>query len=137
MKIFNKSARPGQKDSPLQKDILFTKQVTLNHRQTTISIDYAGIDFLSPEKLAYKYKLEGFEKQWNNVGTFRRAAYSNLPAGKYTFYVSAINGDGIESVHSASLEIIVKPAPWFTWQAWLVYILGSIGLGIFMMRFFI
>lgn len=137
LKIFNKSARPGQKDSPLQKDILFTKQVTLNHRQTTISIDYAGIDFLSPEKLAYKYKLEGFEKQWNNVGTFRRAAYSNLPAGKYTFYVSAINGDGIESVHSASLEIIVKPAPWFTWQAWLVYILGSIGLGIFMMRFFI
>lgn len=137
LKIFNKSVRPGQKGSPLQKDIQLTRQITLNHQQTTISIDYAGIDFLSPQKLTYKYKLEGFEDQWNYVGTFRRAAYSNIPAGRYTFRVCAINGDGVESTRPASLEIIVKPAPWFTWQAWLIYTLCAIGLAIFFFRFFI
>lgn len=137
LKIFNKSIRPGQKGSPLQKDIQLTRQITLNHQQTTISIDYAGIDFVSPQKLTYKYKLEGFEDQWNYVGTFRRAAYSNIPAGRYTFRVCAINGDGVESTRPASLEIIVKPAPWFTWQAWLIYTLCAIGLAIFFFRFFI
>ena len=134
LKIFNKRVRPG-KNSPLQKDILFTKQITLNHRQTTISIDYAGIDFLSPEKLTYKYKLEGFERQWNYVGNFRRATYSNLPAGRYTFCVYAINGDGIESSRPASLDIIVRPAPWLTWQAWLAYALCIIAIAIFIIRF--
>ncbi|ETD18565.1 hypothetical protein HMPREF1199_01383 [Hoylesella oralis CC98A] len=137
LKIFNKSARPGEKGSPLQKNILLTKEITLNHRQTTISIDYAGIDFLSPQKLTYKYKLEGFEKQWNYVGTFRRAAYSNLPPGSYTFCVSAINGDGVESSRPARLQIIIKPASWLTWQAWLFYILCTIGLSIFIIRFLI
>ncbi len=137
LKIFNKSVRPGDKGSPLQKDILLTRQITLDHRQTTISIDYAGIDFLSPQKLTYKYKLEGLENQWNHVGTFCRAAYSNLPPGQYTFCVSAINGDGVESTRPARLQIIIKPAPWLTWQAWLLYILCTIGLCIFLIRFLI
>lgn len=136
-RIFNKSAQIGQKDSPLKKNILLTKQITLNHKQTTISLDYAGIDFLAPQKLTYKYRLEGFEEQWNYVGTFRRATYSNLPPGEYTFRVSAINGDGIESLHPATLKIIVKPAPWFTWQAWLFYILCTIGLTVFILKFLI
>lgn len=128
LRIFNRSVTPGQKGTPLEKDILYTKKMILNYKQTTISLDYAGIDFTAPNKLTYKYKLEGFEKQWNYVGTYRRASYSNLPPGKYTFLVSAINSDGIESIKPASIAIVVKAAPWLTWQAWLLYSLCGIAL---------
>lgn len=121
LKIFHESVRPAPQNSVLKKNINYTREITLTHRQTTISLDYAGIDYFAPDKLTYKYKLEGFDKQWNYVGNFRRATYSNLPAGKYLFLVSATNGDGVESIHPASLKILIKPAPWFSWQAWVIY----------------
>ncbi len=121
LKISNHSVRPSPYGSVLSKDIAVTDKIILNHKQTTISIDYAGIDFLYPEKLTYKYKMEGIDPEWNYVDNFRRASYSNIPAGKYTFLVSAINSDGIESTQPANIEIIVKPAPWLSWQAWLLY----------------
>ena len=121
LKIFNQSVQPSFKGSVLSKNAALTTKITLNHKQTNISLDYAGIDFSAPAKLTYKYMLEGFDKQWNEVGGFRRATYSNIPPGKYMFYVFAINGDGIESVNPASLQITVRPAPWFSWQAWICY----------------
>lgn len=121
LKIHNQSIRPMRSGSVLTKDIALTERIVLNHRQTTLSIDYAGIDFITPGKLTYKYMMEGIDSEWNEVDQFRRASYANLPAGKYTFRVHAINGDGFESVRPATLSIIVRPAPWFTWQAWILY----------------
>ena len=121
LKIFHESVRPAPQNSILKKNINYTREITLTHRQTTISLDYAGIDYFAPDKLTYKYKLEGFDRQWNYVGNFRRATYSNLPAGKYMFFVSATNGDGVESIYPARLKILIKPAPWFSWQAWVFY----------------
>lgn len=137
LKVFNQSVQPAPSGSILNKDIAHTGHITLNHKQTTISLDYAGIDFFTSNKLRYKYILEGFDKQWNYVGDFRQATYTNLPPGKYTFYVSAINGDGMESIRPAALQITVKSAPWLTWQAWLIYaaILGV--LVIFSLRMFL
>lgn len=135
LKIFHESVRPAPKGSVLKKNITYTREIKLNHRQTTISLDYAGIDYSSPNKLTYKYKLEGFDKQWNHVRDFRRATYSNLPAGRYTFYVRAISGDGIESTHPASLKITVKPAPWFSWQAWVCYSILALATLFYILRF--
>lgn len=135
LKIFHQSVRPAPRGSVLKENVAYTKEIVLNHTQTTISLDYAGIDFSAPHKLTYKYKLEGFDKQWNYVGDFRRATYSNLPPGKYIFYVSAINGDGIESTQPAKLQIKVKPAPWFSWQAWLCYFILLLGLVFYALRF--
>lgn len=135
LKIFHQSVRPEAQGSVLRENITYTKEITLNHKQTTISLDYAGIDFSAPNKLTYKYKLDGFDKQWNYVGNFRRATYSNLPPGKYTFYVSAMNSDGIESLRPASLQIKVKPAPWFSYQAWLCYTILLLAMIAFALRF--
>jgi signal transduction histidine kinase/DNA-binding response OmpR family regulator len=76
--------------------------------------------------------MESFDKDWIYVGNFRRATYSNLPSGKYTFYVKAINSDGIESSQPAGIQITIKPAPWFSWQAWLLYVLAFM-MGIFLL----
>ena len=122
LKIMNRSVKPADKGSVLTKSIAFTNHITLNHKNTVVSFDYSGIDFLAPEKLRYVYKLEGFDKDWNYVGNFRRATYSNLSRGEYRFVVKAINDDGIESPHPAILHITVKPAPWFSWQAIIMYL---------------
>jgi signal transduction histidine kinase/ligand-binding sensor domain-containing protein/DNA-binding response OmpR family regulator len=135
LKILNQSVQPAPEGSVLTKSIALTGKITLNHRQTTISLDYAGIDFIAPGKLTYRYRMEGFDPKWNDVGSFRRATYSNLSPGKYTFLVSAINGDGAESIRPASLQITVKPAPWFSWQAWLLYALLLIAVIILLFRF--
>jgi signal transduction histidine kinase/CheY-like chemotaxis protein len=79
--------------------------------------------------------MEGFDAKWNEAGNFRRATYSNLSRGNYTFLVSAINGDGVESIRPARLQIVVKPAPWFSWYAWLFYSLLLIAIIISLFRF--
>lgn len=123
MKIQNESVRPGGKAPLLNCDISQTKKIVLDHEHTVISMDYSGIDFLAPQKLTYTYILKGFDQQWNYVGNHRRATYSNLNPGKYTFIVKAINNDGMESLYPATLEIVVKPAPWATWWAYMAYLL--------------
>ncbi|MDR0572444.1 MAG: response regulator [Tannerella sp.] len=123
LKIMNRSIRPAHDNPILQASIAYADHITLNHRQSSFSLDYAGIDFLSPGKLNYACKLEGFDREWNRVGKFRRASYSNLPPGKYTFLVKAINSEGMESPTPSGLRITVLPAPWFSWMAWTSYIL--------------
>jgi signal transduction histidine kinase/ligand-binding sensor domain-containing protein/DNA-binding response OmpR family regulator len=103
--------------------ISYISNITLSHKQSNFYLDYTGFDFIAPDKLTYAYKLDGFDNNWNYVGNFRRATYSNLSAGKYTFFVKAINSDGVESTCPASIQITIKPAPWFSWQAWTLYVL--------------
>jgi len=130
LKILNRSVQP-EADSPvLSMSIAYVSNITLNHKQSNFSLDYTGIDFIAPDKLTYAYKMEGFDKDWIYVGNFRRATYSNLPSGKYTFFVKAINSDGVESSLPASIQITIKPAPWFSWEAWSLYVLAFM-MGIF------
>ena len=132
-KIHNKSIHPGEKNSVLDCNISYTKRVVLDHTHSLVSIDYSGIDFLTPLKQTYAYKLEGFDIQWNHVGDHRRATYSNLKPGKYRFVVTSFNSDGLESPHPATLEIVVKSAPWLSWWAWLFYFITfCIAIYIFM-----
>lgn len=137
LKIHNHSVRPALEGSVLSRSILFTDAIVLDHRQRMISLDYAGIDFYTSNNLTYKYRLDGFDENWNYVGTYRRASYSNLPPGTYTFRVSAINEEGVESKAPASLMITVKSAPWFTWRAWAAYSSILACLVFFLLRAFL
>jgi signal transduction histidine kinase/ligand-binding sensor domain-containing protein/DNA-binding response OmpR family regulator len=121
LKIKNESVRPEENGNVLDCNISYTGKIVLDHTHTLFSIDYSGIDFLNPRRLTYAYKLNGFDQDWNHVGDFRRATYSNLKPGRYTFTVTAFNRDGLECLHPATLEIEVKAAPWFAWWAFLFY----------------
>ena len=92
--LFNKNVEIGQKNSPLQKIINFEKSVTLRHDQSVISFEYAALSFISPQKTEYAYKMDGFDKNWNYVGEQRKAAYTNLPAGNYTFKIKSTDNAG-------------------------------------------
>jgi signal transduction histidine kinase/ligand-binding sensor domain-containing protein/DNA-binding response OmpR family regulator len=78
---------------------------------------YTALSFLSPEKIRFRYKLEGFDKDWVEAGARRAAYYTNLPPGHYRFQVAASNGDGVWNQQPASCEIFLAPhfyeAGWF------------------------
>jgi len=75
-----------------------------------MEIRYTGLSFLVPEKVMFRYMLEGFDKTWIEAGTRRIAYYSYLPAGKYTFRVTAANNDGVWNQAGSSYAFDIRPA---------------------------
>jgi len=74
-----------------------------------IEIHYTSLSFLIPSRVQFKFKLEGYDRDWVNAGTRRVAYYTNLPPGKYRFRVIACNDDGVWNEAGASLSFYRKP----------------------------
>ncbi len=111
--IFNKPVQPGDANGILQTQITEASRIVISHRESVISFRFAALNFTSPEKNQFAYRLEGFEQDWNEAGERREVTYTNLDPGKYTFRVKASNNDGLWNNDGASLQLIVTP-PW--WQ---------------------
>ena len=100
----------------LNKEIVKTPdKLKLPPNFNNLEIEYTAISFDKPEQIQFRYKLEGYDTDWQDVGTRRIAYYPYLPPGSYTFKVSSTNGNNIWSTNEADLEIIVS-APF--WQSW-------------------
>ncbi|MES2734475.1 MAG: two-component regulator propeller domain-containing protein [Bacteroidota bacterium] len=112
--LFNKSVSVGEAGSPLQKHITQTKEIVLSHEQTVFSLEFAALNYVNSKKNQYAYQLEGFDKNWNYVGTNRSATYTNLDPGTYTFRVKASNNDGVWNETGASIQITIIPPFWKT-----------------------
>jgi signal transduction histidine kinase/streptogramin lyase len=78
----------------------------------TVEIDYTALSFSIPERVEFRYKLEGVDKDWQNVGTRRQAFYTNLGPRRYRFRVIACNNDGLWNEQGAILDFSVAPA-WY------------------------
>ena len=116
LKLFNESVSIDG-DSVLQKPIWDTDNLTLSYDQYIVSFEFAALSFVSSDKNRFRYKLEGFESEWNEVDRKRRfATYTSLPAGDYAFRVQGTNNDGVWSDKEVALNITVTP-PWWetTW----------------------
>jgi len=85
------------------------QDVTLNPFERNLEIRYAGLSFIAPDKMTFRYMLEGYDKNWVDAGTRREAFYGNLPPGHFRFVVMARNADGVWSTHSAVLRFSVAP----------------------------
>ncbi|MGB6743765.1 MAG: two-component regulator propeller domain-containing protein [Terracidiphilus sp.] len=71
--------------------------------------DYAGLSFIAPQKVRYRYMLEGFDHGWTEAGARRAAYYTNIPPGRYTFRVQAANNDGAWNTEGAALAFELRP----------------------------
>ena len=100
------------------------KELTLDYDDQLVSFEYVGLNYSSPESTRYKYRLLGFDQAWIDAGKSQRATYTNLPAGTYQLQIKAGNSDDVWSEPGRSLDIIVKPAPWNTWWAYILYTLA-------------
>jgi ligand-binding sensor domain-containing protein len=84
--------------------------VRLPAQTRDLRIDYTALSLVAAEKVLFKYKLEGFDKDWQNAGTRRQAFYTNLPPKNYTFRVKACNNSGVWNEAGAFLDFSVAPA---------------------------
>jgi len=109
--------------TPLQKPIGETEKITLTHDQAFITLKFAALNFINPDKNEYAYRLVGFyDDDWHYVKNQRMATYTNLDAGRYIFQVKAANNDGLWNEQVKSLRITVLPPWWKTWWANLLYV---------------
>ena len=74
-----------------------------------LEFHYAGLSFVVPERTTFRFKLDGFDKEWRNAGVRRVAYYTNVPPGNYQFRVQAQNNDAVWSREGVVLAIELKP----------------------------
>jgi signal transduction histidine kinase len=86
--------------------------VRLPARTRDLRIDYTALSLVAPEKVRFKYRLEGQDRDWREVVGVRQAQYTNLPPGGYRFRVIACNNSGVWNEEGASLEFTIPPA-WY------------------------
>jgi signal transduction histidine kinase/ligand-binding sensor domain-containing protein/DNA-binding response OmpR family regulator len=131
--LLNKEVDFHAPNAPLKKHISIADKITLKYSQSVFSIEYAALDFINSDKNQYAYKLEGFDKNWNEVGNQRTANYTNINPGDYIFKVRASNNDAVWNSKGIQIAITILP-PWYrTNLAYLFYIL-FIGFLIFAFR---
>jgi len=107
---------------------IFPAEAELTYKDYSINFELAALDFASPDKNQFKYMLAGFDPDWVESGSYRRATYTNLPPMTYQFKVKASNNDGVWSERSAILKLVVYPPPWKSAWAYALYALISIGV---------
>ncbi|MGB3183939.1 MAG: two-component regulator propeller domain-containing protein [Cyclobacteriaceae bacterium] len=92
------------------------------HDQNHLMFDFAGNSFVSPQRIRYRYRLEGFDKSWSPAVETRQAMYANLPPGDYTFRVEAIR-EGLGPVGSTlAYPFVIKAPIWARW--WFLLLVG-------------
>ena len=96
--------------------------------------DYAGLSFAAPQKVRYRYMLEGVDHGWTEAGARRTAYYTNIPPGRHTFRVQAANNDGVWNTAGAALTFDLRPHFYQTLWFFALLILALVGLVILMQR---
>jgi len=96
--------------------------VEISWKDDVIAFEFAAMDFVAPEQNRYMYKLEGFDKDWIDLGNRRRVTYTDLDDGNYLLRVKAANSEGVWNEAGFALPIRVTAAPWDTWWAYLGYV---------------
>jgi signal transduction histidine kinase len=88
------------------------QELRIPPRPRNLEIDYTALSFMAPQKVRFRYKLEGHDADWQEAGTRRQAFYSDLPPGNYRFRVMACNNDGVWNETGAFLDFTIAPA-WY------------------------
>jgi ligand-binding sensor domain-containing protein len=94
------------------REIGNTGRVSLLAKTSAIHISYTALSFAAPRKVRFRYKLEGYDKDWSPPVSLREVTYTNLPPGNYEFRVIACNNDGVWNNEGATLDFHIPPA-WF------------------------
>ncbi len=92
-----------------------TRTIRLRYDENTLTFSFVGLDFNSPERNAFAYKLDGLDKAWIQAGARREATYTSLEPGEYEFRVRAANNDGIWNEEGATMRVVIAPPIWRTW----------------------
>ena len=134
IQVYDKELPIDDERSPLKKSITYTNKITLPYDQSTLSIDFAALSYISPEMNEYSYKMEGLDKDWTLLKSNRKAYFTELPPGNYTFKVKASNSSGIWNTNETTLEIEILPPFWKSTWMYILYVLVGGGIIFYFIR---
>lgn len=128
-RLFGKSVPVGGGNPVLTKNINRTEALKLPHFQNSLSFEFSALSYVAPTKNRYRYRLEGFDQGWREVGSNERlAVYTGLPAGQYLFRVMGSNEDGVWNDQGTRLKVTITPPWWATW--WFLCLVLALLLGL-------
>jgi len=91
------------------------QDLNLPHDMHHLTFNFEALSYKSPEKVKYKWILEGLDKEWSPITNKSEATYSRIPHGTYTFKVKASNSDGIWTPTPYEYTFTILPPWWLTW----------------------
>jgi signal transduction histidine kinase/CheY-like chemotaxis protein/ligand-binding sensor domain-containing protein len=136
------AVNPPSGDTPSQANILL-EYVEVDHRPLSgpvtatgtlqgLEISYTATRLASPQRASFRYRLEGFDKGWIEAGARRVAYYTNVPPGRYSFQIAAVDEAGRWTTANTSLPIVVEPrfyqTVWFYTLLAALFVSGGVGL---------
>jgi signal transduction histidine kinase/ligand-binding sensor domain-containing protein len=134
--INNKEIVPNEKDSLFKRSILYTDTLVLTHDQSNFSIEFAALNYSSPEATRYKYQMKGLDNSWTYLSVNRKAYFTDLAAGKYEFLVQAESNTGSWVSKQRRLFITILPPIWKSNTAYILYALILIMSLYLLIRFY-
>jgi ligand-binding sensor domain-containing protein/signal transduction histidine kinase len=105
------------------KALSSTSEMQLASGTNRLEFIFTALSFVAPDKVRFKYKLEGFDPDWIDAGSVRSASYTNLRPGKYTFRVIASNNDGVWNQQGAAVQFYLNPRFYQTYWFYALLIL--------------
>lgn len=90
------------------------QDLVLPHNKNHLTFTYTGVSLAYPERVRYRYILEGYDPDWSPITALDRITYSNIPPGEYTFMVMARNGSGIWNEEPITYSFRIAPPFWRT-----------------------
>lgn len=121
VKVFSNDTWENGEIPEIETDDEGIPTILLNHTHNLLTIDYAALSFIRSEKNQYAYYMENFDNGWRYVGDERRASYTNLPSGEFTFRVKASNNSNVWNEEGILMKIKVVPPFWAT--VWFQFIM--------------
>jgi signal transduction histidine kinase/sugar lactone lactonase YvrE len=98
-----------------------------------LEVHYTALSFVAPEKVQFRYRLEGYDEDWVEAGARRVAYYTQLPPGEYRFRVIASNNDGVWNTEGASVGLALRPPFWRTW--WFLWLASAAFAGLLLLAY--
>lgn len=118
----------GGNDVPVDSLITYKSHLSLDWNENYFQFELAALDYTDPEKNKFKYKLEGYDKDWSAPTSVRYVSYTSLPGGEYVFKLKSCNNDGIWNEKPFEIRITVVPPFWKTKTFYVIVLLLSIAL---------
>ena len=114
---------PFSDDNMLNSSLRYATELTVPHDQNTLAFTFSVPNYSTPNRIFYRYRLEGYESGWHEAMSNHEAYYASLPSGSYRLVIQAYYETGEHAEVTRTLNICVRH-PWYaSWWAWCLYLL--------------
>jgi signal transduction histidine kinase/ligand-binding sensor domain-containing protein/AraC-like DNA-binding protein len=116
----------------LEKSLPYSKKIVLSESLNMIGFEFAALTIANSQRNKYRYKLEGFDNEWRDIGNRNMLYFTNLKPGNYKLLVMGSNSDGTWSDTPTQIELVIKPLFWKSKIALLFYFALAMMISLFL-----